>query len=43
MKRIFFYVAPKLDGYQMIFGYTWLRNQDAVVDAPNHQLVFNQS
>jgi hypothetical protein len=39
-KRVFFYIAPRIQGYDLILGLPWMEKENAVLDAKAESLTF---
>ena len=42
-KQAYCYVAPKIEGYEIILGLPWLKRENAIVDSAQRKLVFQDS
>jgi hypothetical protein len=42
-KKVFLYVVPRIEGYEMILGKAWLRAENVLLDASRECLVFQNS
>ena len=42
-KRVYFYIVPKIKGYEIILGKAWLRQEKALLDAAKGCLIFQNT